>query len=236
MKKKKINFRIFLIEVFSIFIGITSAFWLDNWNKNRLQKREEIKILQELKNGLKSTLSDMKSNVQGHQTSINASFQLMKFINGELESTDSVRHYYQLATIDYTFTPNTGAYETLKSRGVQLITNDSIRLSIISLHDFTFKAMVRLEEEEEAFEFFKNYSPILVERFSKMKISYYRNNFIASIDYPPNYEPRKDHEFMFISNKMINSRAIIQNFYNRNENIVEKLIESIDTELQTLLE
>lgn len=234
MKKKKINLRTFLLEVISIFIGITSAFWLDNWNKNRLQKREEIKILSELKNGLNSTLSDIRDNTEGHENSIHASFQLMKFINGELESTDSVAHFYQQATIDYTFTPNTGAYETLKSRGVQLISNDSIRLSIISLHDFTFKAMVRLEEDEEAYEFFKNYFPVLVERISKMGVSYYQNNRVASIEYPTSYKPRKDHEFMLISNKVINSRAIMTNFYHRNEKKVEELIEQIDKELQTL--
>lgn len=222
------------MEILSIFIGITAAFWLDNWNKDRLQKIEEIKILKELRNGLLSTLGDMESNREGHLSSIQASRQLVHFINGELESTDSVNHYHELALIDYTFTPNTGAYETLKSRGVQLISNDSIRLDVISLYDFVFKSMVRMEEEEEAFEYFKSYAPALRQRLSKMKFSYYNNGMIRGFDYPDNYRKQKDKELMLLTDELIHSRSIMMGFYRREGSRVREVISDIESELSRL--
>lgn len=233
-KKNGTGWRSFLLEILSIFIGITAAFWLDSWNKNRIAGIEEIKILKELKNGLQSTLEDMESNAAGHLTSIRASRRLVEFINGESTTTDSVHHFYTLSLIDYTFTPNTGAYETLKSRGVQLITNDSIRLEIINTYDFTFLGMVRLEEEEEAFEFYKNYSPALSERLSQMKVTYYRNNALQKIEYPKGYRKRQDHEFMFLTNNVVRSRGIMSNFYHREGAKVRALIAKIDEEVKQL--
>ncbi|MCE7990687.1 MAG: hypothetical protein HEP71_01850 [Roseivirga sp.] len=233
-KRAKISWRSFFLEILSIFIGITVAFSLDNWNQKRLQKIDEIKMLKELRNGLQSTLDDMESNSEGHASSIHSGIQLVKFINGELLSTDSVANYYTDALVDYTFTPNTGAYETLKSRGVHLISNDSIRLAIVNLYDFTFKAMVRLEEGEGAYKFYQNYSPLLNKRMSGMKPSYYVNKRLKRIDYPTNYSKRQDHEFMLLTENMNHSRVVMLNFYKREEIRVKKLIEDIQKELSLL--
>ncbi len=233
-KNRKISWRSFFLEILSIFIGITVAFSLDNWNKNRLEKIDEVKMLKELHNGLQSTLEDMESNSSGHASSIRSGIQLVRFINGELSSTDSVASYYTNALIDYTFTPNTGAYETLKSKGVQLISNDTIRLEIINLYDFTFKAMVRMEEGEEAYKFYQNYSPLLNRRMSEMKPSYFPNMRLRRIDYPANYKKRQDHEFMLLTDNMNYSRAVMLNFYNREERKVKKLLQDIQIEISAL--
>lgn len=233
-KRTKVSWRSFFLEILSIFIGITVAFSLDNWNKDRLERIDEIKMLKELYNGLQSTLEDIESNSYGHASSIRSGIQLVKFINGELSSTDSTAYYYSNALVDYTFTPNTGAYETLKSKGVQLISNDSIRLRIINLYDFTFKAMVRMEEGEEAFMFCQNYSPLLNKRISKMSPSYYANKRLKRIDYPANYKRRQDHEFMLLTENMNYSRSVMRNFYERERVSVRELLEAIRTEISEL--
>ncbi len=233
-KSRKVSWRSFFLEILSIFIGITVAFSLDSWNKGRLERIDEIKMLRELHNGLLSTLEDMESNSRGHASSMRSGTQLVNFINGELTSTDSTAYYYTNALIDYTFTPNTGAYETLKSKGVQLISNDSIRLKIINLYDFTFKSMVRLEEGEEAFRFYRNYAPLLNQRISKMRPSYYTNKRLRRIDYPASYKKRQDHEFMLLTENMNYSRAVMRNFYEREKRNVLKLLEAIEAEISEL--
>ena len=58
--KKKPNWHQYLFEFLSIFVGITLAFALNNWNEDRRDGLSETKILQEVKNGLQLDLHDIK--------------------------------------------------------------------------------------------------------------------------------------------------------------------------------
>ncbi|MDZ7614442.1 MAG: DUF6090 family protein [Flavobacteriaceae bacterium] len=47
-------------EIILVVIGILIALQINNWNNNRLEKLEEIKILISVKNDLKNTISDSR--------------------------------------------------------------------------------------------------------------------------------------------------------------------------------
>ena len=56
-------------------------------------------------------------------------------------NSDSLMTYYRDLTRDFISIQNTAGYETLKSRGLELIKNDSLRLQIITLYEYNYKIL-----------------------------------------------------------------------------------------------
>lgn len=52
---------------------------------------------------------------------------------------------------------NTSGYETLKSKGLETIKNDSLRSHIISLYEYDYTTLRKLEEEYGELQFHNNY-------------------------------------------------------------------------------
>ena len=65
--------------------------------------------------------------------------------------------YYFSLTRDFVSIQNTSGYETLKSRGFELIENDSLRSRIISLYEYDYNILRKLEEEYYEMQFQQNY-------------------------------------------------------------------------------
>jgi hypothetical protein len=70
-----------------------------------------------------------------------------KVFTNEATNLDSVRQYYFLLTRDFVSIQSTSGYETLKSKGLELIKNDSLRTKIISLYEYDYKTLTQVEEE-----------------------------------------------------------------------------------------
>ena len=63
---KTTNWRKYIFEMISIFLGITLAFGLNKWNEDRRDARSELKILSEMAHGLTLDLQDIDENMTGH--------------------------------------------------------------------------------------------------------------------------------------------------------------------------
>ena len=157
LKLKKHNWRKYTFEFLSIFFAVISAFALNNWNDNNRDKKAESKILLEILNGLEKDIEDVKSNAQGHKTGITACLFWRKVFTGKTPNLDSLQHYYFVLTRDFVSIQNTSGYETLKSKGLELIKNDSLRTKIISLYEYDYKALTKLEEGYNELQFQENY-------------------------------------------------------------------------------
>lgn len=60
----------FIANILATFIGVILAFWLTAWNEDRKLKAEEIALLKELHEELKVDLTDIKDNLQGHESAV----------------------------------------------------------------------------------------------------------------------------------------------------------------------
>ena len=155
MKKK--TWRKHGFDFLTMFIAVISAFALNNWNDNRRDRNSADKILIELSNGMGKDLKDIEANMEGHRFGIKACKYFRKLITGQEINIDSLNLYYISLTRDYISVQNTAAYETLKSKGLELIQNDSLRLKIISLYEHDYSTLRKLEEEYSAMQFHNNY-------------------------------------------------------------------------------
>ena len=99
----------------------------------------------------------MKVNEAGHNQGLAACKYWRDIITDQPVNVDSLRQFYLNLTRDFVSIQNTSGYETLKSKGLELIKNDSLRSMIISLYEYDYKTLMKLEEEYNELQFQENY-------------------------------------------------------------------------------
>jgi len=156
-KRKKSNWKKYFFEFLSIFIAVISAFALNNWNENRRDNDAALKILTEISNGLEKDLEDINGNIGGHKVGLEACAFWRKVILDQEINQDSLGIRYLRLTRDFFSAQNNSGYETLKSRGLELVRNDSLRFDIISLYEYDYKSLKTMEEDYFEMQFQENY-------------------------------------------------------------------------------
>jgi len=147
----------FLFEFTSIFFAVISAFALNNWNDNRKENLAQEKILVEILNGLKKDTHDLNVNRTGHKAGIRACQYWRSILSGEEKPDDSLNIKYIQLVRDFNTVQNNSGYETLKSKGFEIIDNDSLRASLISLYEYDYYIIKSLEEDYEEMQFQRQY-------------------------------------------------------------------------------
>jgi hypothetical protein len=123
-------------EILLVVIGILIALQINNWNQKRLDRDFEITMLKEIRSSLETDLDFFK--VIQFRASIKEEGiqELLKMIDSNKIYPDStlLRSYNKMILgVSYTF--NKGAYEGLKSVGLDKISNDSLRRELILIYE-----------------------------------------------------------------------------------------------------
>ncbi|WP_395373347.1 hypothetical protein [Marinicella sp. W31] len=160
-KTRTSNWRSYLFEFLSIFVGITLAFALNNWNEERRDGISEKKILQEIRNGLQLDLHDISVNKSGHTLGIQSIKLFRELIENNPVDQSNIGRMYTVLTRDFNSIMNLTGYESLKSKGLEIIKDDDVRFQVISLYDYYYQIIYKIEEEAIEMQSFHNYfSPI----------------------------------------------------------------------------
>ena len=157
-KQKATNlFKKYFSEFALIFISVILAFALTEWSNNQGKKISEEKIFLEILNGLKKDSIDLTGNIDAHKNGIKACKYWRKVITDNKADKDSLIGYYFLLTRNVISIQNISGYETLKSKGLETIKNNSLRAKIINLYEFDYQVMKKFEEDYKENQFFDNY-------------------------------------------------------------------------------
>jgi hypothetical protein len=155
--KQERNWKKYVLEFLSIFIAVISAFALSHWNENRRDEQAATKILMEISNGLEKDLEDIMINIAGHKEGLNSCRFWRGILSNQRADLDSLNQYYLALTRDFFSVQNNSGYETLKSKGLELIKNDSLRYDIISLYEYDYESLKTMEENYFEMQFQENY-------------------------------------------------------------------------------
>lgn len=225
------NWKEYGFEFLSIFIAVVAAFALNNWNENRRDALSENKILTEILNGLEKDLNDIKINVIGHENGISACNYFRNAFLGKKIETDSLMFHYFNLTRDFVSIQNTAGYETLKSKGLELIKNDSLRLKIISLYEYDYNSLRKLEEEYTEMQFQENYFKEINEGLApNFRIN--NNGNITGIDLPIKIQENKRNKLLLYLWKIQTNRIFILQFYSVIEKKINEVRENINNEIK----
>jgi len=230
MNKAKFRWKKYAFEFLTFFFGITLAFALDHWNDTRNDRESEKKILTEIKNGLELDLFDVKGNIRGHKRGIQACHYFRRLINNKRVSKDSLDMYDYSLLRDYISIQNKSGYESLKSNGLKLVENDSLRFEIITLYDFHYEILEKLEENYSEMQFYENYYSSITNILAKNMI-FDSNGKLIDITQPIHISDiERNQTFSHLKNIERNREFVLQQYYSVEKSIAS-LIERINDEL-----
>ena len=137
-------------EIFLVVIGILIALQINNWNESRLERKEEIEVLKEVKSALVYDLNNAFSSLKNRAISRrNIAIDLLETIKTGKEVNDSINFIFLAG--GETFRPSYTAYKALESKGIDIIKNDSIKYGIIQIYDSDYVHLkLRLEKNDFA--------------------------------------------------------------------------------------
>jgi len=136
-------------EIILVVIGILIALQINNWNNNNQLRVLERKYLTEIKNSLESDLPDIQFNLDFNESRLKSNEIILQYMNREIIYSDSLKFHFGNLIYTTRTLVNDGAFETLKSRGLEIITNASLRQNIISLYSFSVHNLVDFETQDD---------------------------------------------------------------------------------------
>lgn len=232
MSKKFIDYlKKFGFEFLSIFVSIFAAFSLDNWNENNKERHTETKILAEIHKGLGQDIKDINLNEQGHKFGLRSVQYFNDILLDKKPNTDSLPIYYFALLRDFISIQNISGYETLKSKGLEIIEDDSLRTQILALYENDFTALKKLEEDYAELQFhshyFNDFNDILTPT-----IIFDTSGKMAGLHYPLQLNEKAKKKLLIDLWKIKNNRLFILTYYNEVKNKIELLRKHIGTKLK----
>ncbi|MDW3652090.1 MAG: hypothetical protein R8P61_33760 [Bacteroidia bacterium] len=227
---KETSWKNYGLEFLSIFIAVISAFALTNWQENQREREAELKILTEIQHGLEKDIEDVLLNIKGHEAGLKACSYWARLVNGQETSTDTLREYYLDLTRDFISIQNVSGYETLKSRGLELIEDDSLRFDIISLYEYDYEILLKFEEEYQEMQFQRSYYHELNDIIAPNLLFDERGD-IADIELPLKISSKEKKLFLSYLWKININRNFILRYYKALKGKLEKLQTKIDSHL-----
>lgn len=123
-------------EIFIVIIGILIALQINNWNTQRKLIVKEIKALQNVKLSLGKDFAYRQQTIDINNRTRNSMEYIIDHMEKDLPYEDSLKYHFSLITMDWGLEYDFSSYESLKSVGFSLISNDSLRSNIISYYSY----------------------------------------------------------------------------------------------------
>jgi hypothetical protein len=136
-------------EIVLVVIGILIALQLNNWNSKQQLKQVEIKYLKEIANNLRADSADIQFNIEFNEVRRRSAQMVLKSLNEHESYSDTMDQYFGNLLYTTRSVVNFSAYETLKSRGLEIISNDSLRLMITQLYSFSYHNVIDFEKQDD---------------------------------------------------------------------------------------
>ncbi len=218
-------------EIVLIVVGILIAFYLDNINAEKQAKETETELLSELKSNLVSNIKILERTLESESQYLSYNEMILDYLdnrkpyNRELEKAFGV--YFWTVTTN----PVKGGYEFLKSKGIDLITDDSLRNQISYIFENEF-SILKNENEVWSNNLQQNISyPYHVKHFRR----YYstENSNEVELAKPFDYKSLlEDEEYKSINTEIISNRKWNINSLEKLVREIKGLIIQIDGELK----
>lgn len=125
-------------EVVLIVIGILLALYLNNINSEQKSKLVEIELLKEIKANIKSSIKSFERAIESEHEYLEHNLLILDYLDNKRPFDNELLKPFG----DYFWTvssnPISGGYTYLKSKGIDLISNDSLRKNLSVLFEVDY--------------------------------------------------------------------------------------------------
>ena len=232
-------------EIMLVMVGILLALQVNDWNERRKQKAQEIEILKGFKNTMNKYLVRLNRSMVRYDASINSINLLIDYMETDLPYRDSLSMHFGNITADRTIRIDGSVFEALKSKGFELISNDSLKQNIINFYSF---GNVDLKESSSRYsrilenasrDIYSRHFDALWEPVSRTKRdqyledSYKNPKDLTNSMIPRDYDALKaDHEFRYFLKSLRNEQFwLVRRNAKRIEIELAHILKTIDSEL-----
>ena len=128
-------------EILLVMIGILLALQVNNWNEQRKVRILEKNVLLEIRNALSSDLENQFDfHLTNSQKAIHSLDFIYKHLSQSLPYNDSLSFYFSVLAWEANkdWTPQNIAFESLKSKGIDLISTSDIKYAILKIYNLDY--------------------------------------------------------------------------------------------------
>ena len=134
-------------EIVLVVLGILIALSINNWNEAEKERSKELVLLKTLELDLAENMLRLKQVISSDSLTRERNIRLIQILKEDhFPYHDSLLVYFANISTYNAFFPQVMAYESLKSEGVDLIKNDSLKFSIIKLFDDDYERNAHITE------------------------------------------------------------------------------------------
>lgn len=218
-------------EIVLVVIGILIALQINNWNELKKTSILETKILKELHSNILQDIDEIHSDL----TFMDSITKACATIKTYLETHDSPNEFFfktlSILRITPHFDPNKSGYQLLHSKGVEVISNDSLRNTVSLLYERSYPYYKRYEEERLRFHALHSEPVLLNYLYMNFDLSSrYYGNFIIT---PEDYKILKnDSNFLKLLAAIAFENRAVQDRGIRTENNMRSLLSFLEHEIK----
>jgi hypothetical protein len=133
-------------EILLVVIGILIALQINNWNQNRLKGEKEIQILKSFETQFQNDISEFDASLKFYEVASKSIDIIIRHLENKIPYNDSLNQHFYLSTRFYGDSDlDNNVFESLKSLGVDLISNPDIRKRIVKLYEDDDEWIVNFE-------------------------------------------------------------------------------------------
>lgn len=133
-------------EFVLIFTSITLAIAIENLNEERKEQQTEKSMLMEMKVSLEQDIHDLEFNLSYDSITNVCIHKVLDHMDQNKPYEDTLNYYFGRMTGISGFLPNYSVYENLKSIGLDLISNDSLRAKITYHYEYRTKFTTTVQD------------------------------------------------------------------------------------------
>jgi hypothetical protein len=138
-------------EILLVVIGILIALQVNNWNQEDINSGIEKKLLLEIKENLSVNEKRLKLSIDDEYQTAKSIEYIVSTLENRSAYNDSMDYHFGRADFASDIVLTSTAFETIKSKGFDIISSDDIRKSMIDLFDSEYGVLlsqtIRLEDQ-----------------------------------------------------------------------------------------
>lgn len=214
-------------ETLAVVVGILIAFALDNWNEERKLRKDEISMLKNFTESLKDDLEAFEWPLEINPRVSNSIGVIIESIEKDLPYRDTLKYYFRNTAYLWAVNINESAFETLESKGLDVISNDHLRQQIIEVYDAGNTNYKNLVNE---------YRKLLLDASDQIYNTRFDEFWNVEVMVPLDFESlKKDQEYIYFIKTLRNKHRIwmVQNL-NRMQVALATLLDEIELEIENL--
>lgn len=129
-------------EILLVVVGILIALQINNWNENRKMRLVELELLQNIQSDLVESKKSIDTMVVDNYKQTEMYRKLLYYIKEDLPETEKLDKTFGSIPTWYTPYLYYSAYETLKTKGIDLVQNDSLKMQIVDIYDNEYAYLI----------------------------------------------------------------------------------------------